>query len=190
MDEIYINVECNNSVKPRPSPNQTGPRSSERKFRGAVVLLLGLLNVFLLAGLIGLGVHYYDSIQQSAAELFTMRANLTERLQASDNQFSSLAEERDMLNASLIEVTQELKKLRWRKLSYACYLLSNESGSWEHGREDCSGRGADLVVIDSTEEQRFLSNFTPEEALAWIGLTDRVKEGTWIWTDGAPLALK
>ncbi|XP_062288134.1 C-type lectin domain family 4 member E-like [Scomber scombrus] len=58
MEEIYVNVEKNKSVASRPSTNQTGPRSSERRFHGTVVLCLGLLSVFLLAGLIGLGVHY------------------------------------------------------------------------------------------------------------------------------------
>ncbi|XP_041806919.1 CD209 antigen-like [Chelmon rostratus] len=195
MDEIYVNVKHDKSAKPRASANQTGPRSSGRRFHGAVVLFLGLLNVFLLAGLIGLGVHYYDSVQHSAAELSAMRADLTERLQASDGEFSSLTEERDLLNASLVKITQELNRLSpcpagWTKFRCACYLLSNESGSWETGREDCSARGADLVVVDSTEEQRFLSNFTAEGTLAWIGLTDRVKEGTWTWIDGAPLTLK
>ncbi|XP_035860395.1 uncharacterized protein LOC116050441 isoform X4 [Sander lucioperca] len=77
MDDIYANVEHYKSVDPRPSTNQTGPRSSERRFHGAVVLCLGLLSVFLLAGIICLGVH--------SAELSTIKANLTECLQASDN---------------------------------------------------------------------------------------------------------
>ncbi|XP_078119044.1 uncharacterized protein LOC144525854 [Sander vitreus] len=99
MEVIYANVEneVNKSVNPRPSTNQTGPRSSERRFHGAVVLCLGLLSVFLLAGLIGLGVH---------------SANLAERLQASDDKSSSLTEERDRLNSSLTEMAKELDRLQ------------------------------------------------------------------------------
>ncbi|XP_044222482.1 CD209 antigen-like protein D [Thunnus albacares] len=72
----------------------------------------------------------------------------------------------------------------------SCYFLSSESGSWSRGRQDCREKGADLVVIDSTEEQTFLSTFTEVETMIWIGLTDRDKEGTWKWTDGTPLTLR
>ncbi|XP_051259629.1 CD209 antigen-like protein E [Dicentrarchus labrax] len=189
MDEIYMNV------KPVPSKNQTVPRSSERRSHGVVVLCLGLLSVLLLAGLISLGVHYHVSAQRSAAELSSIKANLMERLQASDNKSSSLTAERDWLNASLVKMTEELNRLRgrptcptgWRMFKCVCYLLSNETGSWEKGKEDCGVRGAGLVVISSTAEQMFLSNFTREETHAWIGLTDKDKEGTWKWIDGGPL---
>uniref|UniRef100_A0A8C4EKZ1 C-type lectin domain-containing protein n=1 Tax=Dicentrarchus labrax TaxID=13489 RepID=A0A8C4EKZ1_DICLA len=78
----------------------------------------------------------------------------------------------------------------WRMFMCSCYLLSNESGSWARGREDCRNRGADLVVIDSTEEQTFLSDLTMVETWIWIGLTDKDNEGTWKWIDGTPLTLQ
>lgn len=198
MEEIYANIECDKSVDQKASQDQRSPGSSERRFHGAVVLFLGLLSVFLLVGLIGLGVHYHDSVQRSAAQLSTVTANLTERLQAS-NKFSSLIEERDLLNASLIEMTRELERLQslvkqmktcpvgWRMFSHACYFFSNESGSWDKGREDCRDRGADLVVVDSHEEKIFLSRLTKKTV--WIGLNDRDEEGTWKWVDGSPLTL-
>ncbi|KAA8593042.1 hypothetical protein FQN60_018497, partial [Etheostoma spectabile] len=165
MEPIYANSYI---PKPRSSTNQSGPRSSERRFHGAVVLCLGLLNVFLLAGLIGLD---FDSVQ---------------RLQASDHMLSSLTTERDWLNANLTEMTKELNRnpcpAEWRMSSCACYLLSAESGSWEDGRDDCSQRGAHLV--------KFLSNFTKNETQAWIGLTDKAEEGTWKWINEAPLSVK
>uniref|UniRef100_A0A3B4UN77 C-type lectin domain-containing protein n=1 Tax=Seriola dumerili TaxID=41447 RepID=A0A3B4UN77_SERDU len=78
----------------------------------------------------------------------------------------------------------------WRRFSHACYFLSCNTGSWEKGREDCRAKEADLVIIDSLEEQTFLSNLVKEETLAWIGLTDEAMEGTWIWIDGTPLSLQ
>ncbi|XP_038570835.1 C-type lectin domain family 4 member M-like [Micropterus salmoides] len=232
MEEIYANVEHTKPVDPRPSTNRKDPSCSKRRFYGAV-FCLGVLSVFLLAGLIGLGVR--------SADLSAIKANLTERLQNSDIKLSFLTEERDLLNASLVEITEELNSMTadlsaikanlteclrtsdikvstltgernmlnnslikvteelnglkscpagWRMFSCPCYFLSNESGSWEKGREDCKTRGADLVVINSSEEQMFLSNFTKEEIMAWIGLTDRDKEGTWMWINGAPLSLQ
>uniref|UniRef100_A0A4W6FTW8 C-type lectin domain-containing protein n=1 Tax=Lates calcarifer TaxID=8187 RepID=A0A4W6FTW8_LATCA len=69
-------------------------------------------------------------------------------------------------------------------LSCSCYLFSDESGSWDQGRENCRARGADLVVIDSPKEQ---VQFT--SGSAWIGLSDRDEEGTWKWVNKTPLNL-
>ncbi|KAF1382913.1 hypothetical protein PFLUV_G00148760 [Perca fluviatilis] len=95
-------------------------------------------------------------------------------------------------------MTKELDRLKqkkmcpagWRMFSSSFYLLSAEKGSWEKGRQDCRERGADLVVIESSEEQTFLSEFIKKDTLYWIGLTDRDEEGTWKWVDGTPLTLK
>ncbi|CAK6982223.1 CD209 antigen-like protein E [Scomber scombrus] len=211
MEEIYVNVEHVKSIDSTRPTNQTGPRSSERRFHGAVVLCLGLLSVFLLAGLIGLGVYYRDVNHGLTEERDLLNANLTEtteelhQLQNLSKQnrdvIRSLTEERDLLNANLTETTKELHRLQclskqnqtcpagWKMFSCSCYLLSSESGSWSIGRQDCRERGADLVVINSLEEQKFFSTFTEVKTMSWIGLTDIVTEGTWKWIDGTPLTL-
>ncbi|XP_022596299.1 CD209 antigen-like protein C [Seriola dumerili] len=192
MDNIYANVECSKPGQSRPSASQTGPRSSERRFHGAVVVSLSLLSVLLLAGLIGLGVHHHKN---SNAELSAGEANLTECLQASDIKLSSLTEERDQLNISLTEMTKELKRLQslskqkktcpagWRMFTFTCYFLSTQSDSWEKAREDCRAREADLVIIDSLEKQEFLTKVVIKGD-SWIGLTDKNNEKTWKWIDG------
>ncbi|XP_014192628.2 C-type lectin domain family 17, member A-like, partial [Haplochromis burtoni] len=75
----------------------------------------------------------------------------------------------------------------WSKFIHNCYLLSERSDSWNEARRDCRARGGDLVVIDSPEEQTFLSTITKKNA--WIGLNDEEQEGTWKWVDGTPLTL-
>ncbi|KAI3355680.1 hypothetical protein L3Q82_004267 [Scortum barcoo] len=114
------------------------PRSSERRFHGVIILLLGLLSVFLLAGLIGLAVHYR-----------TCPAG-------------------------------------WRMFDSTCYFFSTTSASWEQSRRDCRDKGADLVVIESYEEQELLTKIIKK--FTWIGLNDREKEGDWKWIDETPLA--
>ncbi|XP_074513899.1 uncharacterized protein LOC141781865 isoform X2 [Sebastes fasciatus] len=155
MEEIYANVEYDKPVDPGPSTNPTGRRSSERRFHGALVLCLGLLSVFLLAGLIGLGVHYSGR----DADLSTIKANLTERLQASDNKLSSVSAERDLLNASLTEMTKELDRLQ---------SLSKEN--------------ADLSTIKANLTERLqasdnkLSSVSAERDLLNASLTEKTKE--------------
>ncbi|XP_074551399.1 C-type lectin domain family 4 member E-like [Halichoeres trimaculatus] len=193
MEEIYANVESDKPDHTRPPACQTGPRSSQRRFHGAAVLFLGLLSLLLLAGIIGLSVHCHVSARDASAEISVINADLSERL-------SSLTRQRDQLNVSLAETTKELQRLQrllkekktcppgWKMFGCSCYLFSTQKKSWEKSRQDCRARGADLVVIESFKEQEFLVNSI--KAYSWIGLSDRDNEGTWKWTDGAPLTLQ
>ncbi|XP_055766455.1 receptor-type tyrosine-protein phosphatase H-like [Salvelinus fontinalis] len=74
----------------------------------------------------------------------------------------------------------------WRRFGCSCYYLSTEEKSWNESRQDCLERGADLVIINSEEEQTFINGFESFR-FAWIGLTDSVTKGTWKWVDGTPL---
>ncbi|KAM9341273.1 uncharacterized protein ABDE67_014953 [Symphorus nematophorus] len=83
---------------------------------------------------------------------------------------------------------------RWILLNSSCYFFSFIESStlkrnWPDSRADCIRRGADLVVIDNPEEQRFVSNTIQNmtsdndiwQSAFWLGLTDRKIEGTWVW---------
>ncbi|XP_041857234.1 CD209 antigen-like protein A isoform X2 [Melanotaenia boesemani] len=157
MEEIYENVAFDKHACPAPATDPRGSSSSKRRVYLAVILCLGVLSVCLLAGLIVLGVRHHIS-GEMAADPFANQDHLKKTCPAG-----------------------------WRTFSCSCYILSTTSGSWDQGREDCRGRGGDLVVIDSDEEQKFLSEFTKE--LCWIGLNDKETEGTWRWVDGSPLNL-
>ncbi|XP_033992131.1 CD209 antigen-like protein C [Trematomus bernacchii] len=233
MEEINDDVETVKPLTPR-SAIQEGPR----RFPRASVLGFGLLSVFLLAVFIGLTVycHYSDGV--AAADLSTvkadlssvteerdrLKANLTEKTREVDRlqslmgkghysdgvaaadlstvkaDLSSVTEERDRLKANLTEKTREVDRLQclmgkektcpegWRKFGCSCYLfLSTEKASWEQSRQDCRARGAHLVIVDSEEEQEFISSKIKGDT--WIGLSDREEEGTWKWVDGSPLNL-
>ncbi|KAE8301157.1 C-type lectin domain family 4 member M CD209 antigen-like protein 1 [Larimichthys crocea] len=72
----------------------------------------------------------------------------------------------------------------WIMFGSSCYYISSQRRSWDNSRRDCMQREADLVIITSRQEQAFLTGFT---AAAWVGMTDREQEGTWVWVDGTPL---
>ncbi|XP_077946976.1 C-type lectin domain family 4 member E-like isoform X2 [Gasterosteus aculeatus] len=190
MDEIYVNVEYDKSqVSIRPSTPAPGPSSPRSRPHVAVAVSLGLLSVLLLAGLVCLGV--------LNAELSSIKANLTERLRVSGDKLSSVSAERDQLKDKVTALTQEKDGLQlllkqkktcpggWTMFSCSCYLLSTRVGTWEYGKNNCRDQGADLVIIDSLEEQKFLSSIITR--LSWIGLSDKDIEGTWKWIDGTPL---
>uniref|UniRef100_A0A4W5RTP2 C-type lectin domain-containing protein n=1 Tax=Hucho hucho TaxID=62062 RepID=A0A4W5RTP2_9TELE len=80
----------------------------------------------------------------------------------------------------------------WPKLSLciflssccSCYYISPDKKTWDESRKDCQARKANLVIIDSREEQALIKAFNKR---TWFGLTDRQVEGTWRWVDGTSL---
>uniref|UniRef100_A0A3B4A6A2 C-type lectin domain-containing protein n=1 Tax=Periophthalmus magnuspinnatus TaxID=409849 RepID=A0A3B4A6A2_9GOBI len=66
------------------------------------------------------------------------------------------------------------------------YYSSNIKRTWEESRRYCQEQGADLIVINSKEEQDFVEIF---EGRSWIGLSDKETEGVWKWVDGSPLTI-
>ncbi|KAM8766627.1 C-type lectin domain family 4 member E-like isoform 1-T1 [Acanthopagrus schlegelii] len=80
----------------------------------------------------------------------------------------------------------------WEQNGPQCYFFSTNKLTWEEAREKCQQNGSDLVKIESEDEQSFLiqrlrDKMAKPEDKSWIGLTDSVTEGTWLWTDGTPL---
>uniref|UniRef100_A0A8C7VCM9 C-type lectin domain-containing protein n=1 Tax=Oncorhynchus mykiss TaxID=8022 RepID=A0A8C7VCM9_ONCMY len=72
----------------------------------------------------------------------------------------------------------------WTLFQSSWYYISSEVKSWDESRQDCIERGADLVIINSKDEQTFLTNLNKR---IWIGLTDKDIEVTWKWVDGTKL---
>ncbi|XP_053408178.1 uncharacterized protein LOC123560994 isoform X2 [Mercenaria mercenaria] len=63
-----------------------------------------------------------------------------------------------------------------------CYRRNpDDPVDWYSAREKCANEGADLVTIQSEEDQQYLSSFIQSET--WIGLNDRRKEGSFKWLD-------
>ncbi|XP_041125397.1 asialoglycoprotein receptor 1-like [Polyodon spathula] len=79
---------------------------------------------------------------------------------------------------------------KWVQFNGKCYYFSTDTMDWNSSQASCVSMGADLVIIESEAEQRFLLDKAKSQTgqnSYWMGLTDAVTEGVWLWVDGAPL---
>ncbi|XP_027001319.2 CD209 antigen-like protein 2 isoform X1 [Tachysurus fulvidraco] len=103
-----------------------------------------------------------------------------------DTGSAQLRMEKDKLQEKLSKIAEELKKPRWDLFMSSFYYVSAERKNWSDSRAECIKDGADLVIIESKEEQDFI-NVLRSGKSAWIGLGDQVTEGTWKWVDNTSL---
>ena len=69
-----------------------------------------------------------------------------------------------------------------------CYRESVAVATWLAARDDCQDWGGDLVVIESQQEDTFLT--ARMTGNIWIGASDRNLEGTVVWVDNQPLVFE
>ncbi|XP_028282170.1 C-type lectin domain family 4 member M-like [Parambassis ranga] len=95
----------------------------------------------------------------------------------------NLTEERDTLQG-LLDVFEVRHQQGWVLFQNSFYYISSDTKSWQDSKADCVQKGADLVIINSKEEQNFLRKFKKR---VWIGLKET--EGVWKWVDGTQLSI-
>ncbi|KAK3508500.1 hypothetical protein QTP70_031357 [Hemibagrus guttatus] len=98
--------------------------------------------------------------------------------------YDNMSVERDQLHAERDEMKKMQKKLNYTIKQRLRYFVTKRMG-WNETRQECVTRGADLVIINSREEQEYLSQMVTGEA--WIGLSDIAEEGKWMWVDGTTM---
>ncbi|XP_076778383.1 CD209 antigen-like protein C isoform X1 [Arvicanthis niloticus] len=77
----------------------------------------------------------------------------------------------------------------WMLFHGNCYFFSISKLNWNDSLTACKEVGAQLVIIESHEEQAFLHKMFLIKGNHWIGLSDIKQEGSWQWVDGSPLSL-
>lgn len=76
----------------------------------------------------------------------------------------------------------------WIAFQGSCYALFTQSSTWNSARDSCRSDSAELVKIESSNENNFIKkNFLASGADYWIGLTDEETEGEWKWSEGSSL---
>ncbi|XP_036597176.1 CD209 antigen-like protein C isoform X2 [Trichosurus vulpecula] len=124
-----------------------------------------------------------------------------EAIQKKLNQLSAQWEDNGDLKAKeQSETSQLIKQLNktlstlcspcpcdWKFYKDSCYHFSVYRKPWDAAREACEADNSNLVIIDSSEEQKYLKKRADSNHRWWVGLSDKKKEGTWHWVDGTTL---
>ncbi|XP_028639942.1 CD209 antigen-like protein A [Grammomys surdaster] len=69
-----------------------------------------------------------------------------------------------------------------------CYFFSITKRNWNDSLTACKEVGAELITIESEEEQAFLQKMQLIRGDLWIGLSDIKQDSSWQWVDGSPLS--
>ncbi|NXW38467.1 CLC4G protein, partial [Phaetusa simplex] len=77
----------------------------------------------------------------------------------------------------------------WEQFAKTCYFFSSAAIHWLAAKEHCAHFNAQLAIVDTEQENKFLANHIMENRVFWLGLTDMDKESNWQWVDGSSLAL-
>ncbi|XP_041789778.1 C-type lectin domain family 4 member M-like [Chelmon rostratus] len=118
-----------------------------------------------------------DQLQERFAVLTKNRNDLQRKLQDTEASWKNMTKETD-------DLKRILKNFEWTYFRGSFYHVSSTKKTWQESRDDCLLKGADLMIINSKEEEAFSRQF---KKYMWIGLTDTETEGAWKWVDGTPV---
>ncbi|GAA6071398.1 hepatic lectin-like, partial [Tachysurus ichikawai] len=137
----------------------------------------------------------FKNLKSENNQLQTSLKNRTSERDQLQTSLKNRTSERDQLQTSLknqlqnkLQEIDTYTKLGWSYFNSSIYYFSTGMENWANSRQGCKNRGADLVIIDSTEEEEFISLHL-DIRRAWIGLSDRETKGEWKWVDGTNLTI-
>ncbi|RVE68818.1 hypothetical protein OJAV_G00095830 [Oryzias javanicus] len=127
----------------------------------------------------------YILMAVSVGLLFVLQAALNVSLRLflkTEATLKNVTNERDELMQKLKNYGYELDG--WSYFQGSFYYISTNSADWQHSRNYCLSKGADLVIVNNALENDLLKGF---KQISWIGL---YKEGSsWRWVDGSYLSI-
>ncbi|XP_052462209.1 C-type lectin domain family 4 member A-like [Carassius gibelio] len=181
LEDIYQNVECRDIESTTGAQTQSHGRDEEKdlKHRGSrrfvvISVGLGVICVLLLVFIILLNITII-----AERDMIKSYKNTVEELNRTIN---SLQYNNTDLMTQKHQLQNNFNSLNKKGPVY--FFMSTEL-SWSDSRQYCKDRGADLVIINTEEKQRFISSLVSERV--WIGLSDSENEGVMKWVDNSTL---
>ncbi|KAK7800574.1 hypothetical protein U0070_013378 [Myodes glareolus] len=132
-----------------------------------------------------------DESSQISEQLVQMKAELLSSILNIQVQNQSKQEK---IYQQLVQMKADLFRLcrpcpwDWTFLLGNCYFVSKYQLNWNSAVKACQEVEAQLVIIQSDEEQNFLQLTSKAKGATWMGLSDLKKEGSWLWVDNSPLS--
>ncbi|MGH0115075.1 UNVERIFIED_CONTAM: hypothetical protein FKN15_070595 [Acipenser sinensis] len=119
-------------------------------------------------------------IQYRHSELEKNYSNISEK-------YSALDQYCPITDTSSKERVCEACPQNWVLFNGKCYYFSTDRMNWNSSRDNCTSMGGHLVIIESEAEQEFIHSQTGRiRDFFWIGLSDEVTEGEFLWVDNTP----
>ncbi|XP_067370724.1 C-type lectin domain family 12 member B-like [Channa argus] len=126
----------------------------------------------------------------------TKEKELQSRIDNLTKSYNELQDKMSHTSVTNSQLQDEIKQLKdkiqgklcpegWKRFGSSCYFKSTEKKIWLESRKDCVKRESDLVIINSKEEQDFVTKLNPHED-SWIGLKTQY-QWEWKWVDGSQL---
>uniref|UniRef100_A0A673BI24 C-type lectin domain-containing protein n=1 Tax=Sphaeramia orbicularis TaxID=375764 RepID=A0A673BI24_9TELE len=195
----------------------SGKKAPVRSCLHLVAAGLGFVCIILILVIIVLGVQSHHlkrnilSVNTAMSEQLREKQNLTEvnyqllkEISDLQRQTKNLSRERDDLNWTMGVImeydnfpvhTRCPNKVckpcedRWALFQSNCYFFGDGWKYWSESQELCRQAKANLVVIESQEEQEFINNRTAtltyyEGYGFWIGMKEETPD-KWLWIDGS-----
>ena len=79
-------------------------------------------------------------------------------------------------------IVTKLPTQAWNKASYSSYSTSHSCKNWTEAEKTCQAYSGNLITVRNQEENVYIQHRL-NGAKGWIGLNDRVIEGTFDWAD-------
>ncbi|XP_029307855.1 C-type lectin domain family 4 member A-like [Cottoperca gobio] len=174
-----------------------------------VAVALGIICLILVSVVSAVSIHFNTVMSEQRRENVNLTAQnlqLWTEMTDLERQTKDLTRERDGLNWT-VEVILEYQNFAvdahcpqkvckpclddWMLFQSNCYLFSTLTYSydwktWQGSHDQCKEMKANLLVIESQEEQEFINNHTEryndDMHGYWIGLK---KKDAWTWVDGS-----
>lgn len=179
-------------------PTDRGFRSEAQKFMGELELSTRLFDAETVDYAREMLIDTKDHDATTVAELLAFM--LKYRLQFASAQrdptarelyaklYDSLRQQSQLLGITLPEELVHDSKIPTNAVEFKGnhYLVISESVSWHKAKQKCEDLGGHLVVINDAEENAFVTSIAAKASLdtIWLGATDEVKEGEWVWVTG------
>ncbi|XP_010589219.1 C-type lectin domain family 4 member A-like [Loxodonta africana] len=71
----------------------------------------------------------------------------------------------------------------WMVSNTSCYFISSEAKTWAESEKNCTGMGAHLLVINTEEEQLFITQKLDRKSAYYMGLSEPKWMYQWQWVD-------